>query len=280
LNLHPTAQQELISFFDKLGEKNQIVYSTHSPFLVDGTHLERVRPVTEDETGHSNVTIGYWPKDRETIFPLQAAAGYAMIQGLFKHAKNVLVEGISDYYYLHALSLQCLAKSRVALPGDVYITPCGGTKNVGPIASLFLGQEVRAVVLLDSDDAARTRRDVLTKELYAKHTDSIIMLDEVLGMSGQDVEIEDVVGEAMILPVLNSLLSKPLSLTATDKNGRSLPDAIKAAAVRMKIELPEHWKPTVAAKLVSDWAKNQTILPDAILDKAEAIFKSIKDRYA
>jgi hypothetical protein len=75
MHLHPTAQQELISFFETLSKKNQLVYSTHSPFLIDGEHLHRVRPVTEDETGHSHVSVETWPKDRETIFPLQAAAG-------------------------------------------------------------------------------------------------------------------------------------------------------------------------------------------------------------
>jgi energy-coupling factor transporter ATP-binding protein EcfA2 len=71
LHLHPTAQQELIAFFEELSQKNQLVYSTHSPFLIDGQHLHRVRPVTEDETGHSRISVGSWPKDRETIFPLQ-----------------------------------------------------------------------------------------------------------------------------------------------------------------------------------------------------------------
>ena len=169
LHLHPTAQQELIAFFEKLSETNQLAYTTHSPFLIDGEHLHRVRPVTEDDTGHSRITTETWPKDRETIFPLQAAAGYAMIRGLFQHRKNVLVEGMSDFYYLHALSQQCTKSGRPALPDDIYITPCGGTKHVGHFASMFLGHEVRPLVLLDGDDAGRVRRNALMKELYVDH---------------------------------------------------------------------------------------------------------------
>ncbi len=100
LHLHPTAQQELIAFFETLAENNPLIYTTHSPFLIDGEHIHRIRPVTEDETGHSRISADGWPKDRETIFPLQAAAGYAMVRGLFQHKKNVLVEGMSDYLYL------------------------------------------------------------------------------------------------------------------------------------------------------------------------------------
>ncbi len=131
LHLHPTAQQELIAFFETLAKDNPLIYTTHSPFLIDGEHIHRVRPVTEDETGQSRISVDSWPKDRETIFPLQAAAGYAMVRGLFQHKKNVLVEGMSDYLYLHALNLNCHSLGRQGLPDDIYITPCGGTKLVG-----------------------------------------------------------------------------------------------------------------------------------------------------
>ena len=206
LHLHPTAQQELISFFEKLSETNQLAYTTHSPFLIDGEHLHRVRPVTEDDTGHSRITAEEWPRDRETIFPLQAAAGYAMIRGLFQHRKNVLVEGMSDFYYLHALSHQCAMTGRPSLSGDAYITPCGGTKYVGNMASLFLGQEVRPLVLLDGDDAGRVRRDALMRELYVGHDSNVLMLDDVLNRAGQEVEIEDILGEEVLLAGFNAVL--------------------------------------------------------------------------
>jgi predicted ATP-dependent endonuclease of OLD family len=98
LHLHPTAQQELITFFDELAKRNTLIYTTHSPFLIDGEHIERVRPVTEDASGHSTISIDGWPKDRDTIFPLQAAAGYALVRGLFQHHKNVLMEGMPVYF--------------------------------------------------------------------------------------------------------------------------------------------------------------------------------------
>ncbi len=194
----------MIKFFDKLSDTNQLAYTTHSPFLIDGERLHRVRPVTEDVTGHARITAETWPKDRETIFPLQAAAGYAMIRGLFQHRKNVLVEGMSDFYYLQALSQQCSKSGRKALPDDIYITPCGGTKHVGHFASMFLGHEVRPLILLDGDDAGRARQDALIKELYVDHNSNIVMLDEVLNRPGQEVEIEDILGETLADEVLDN----------------------------------------------------------------------------
>ena len=140
LNLHPTAQQELLDFFEELSQTNQLAYTTHSPFLIDGEHLQRVRPVLEEESGHSKVTSGWWPSDRDTIFPLQAAAGYAMIQGLLQHQKNLLVEGMSDFYYLQALSAQCARTGRQALPDEIYLglPTCGSMPRLPAATRLRL----------------------------------------------------------------------------------------------------------------------------------------------
>ncbi len=279
LHLHPTAQQGLIAFFEKLTEKSQLAYTTHSPFLIDGEHLHRIRPVTEDDTGHSRITAETWPEDRETIFPLQAAAGYAMIRGLFQHRKNVLVEGMTDFYYLQALSQQCAKSGRMSLPDDIYITPCGGTKQVGHLASLFLSHKVRPVVLLDGDDAGRVRRDALIKKLYVDHNSSIVMLDDVLNRPGQEVEIEDILGEALIIPGLQAVLGKALQLDQGDRSVGSLPDQIKAAAKRQAISLPTGWKVLVSLNLVSSWAKKGTTLADEILDNAEFLFSALNESF-
>ena len=279
LHLHPTAQQGLIAFFEKLAENNQLIYTTHSPFLIDGEHLHRVRPVTEDNTGHSHISVETWPNDRETIFPLQAAAGYAMVRGLFQHKKNLLVEGMSDYYYIHALAQQCSSTGRQSLPDDIYITPCGGTKNVGYIASLFLGQEVRPLVLLVGDDAGRARRDALIKELYAENLPAIIMLDEALQRSGDAVEIEDILGEVDLLLGVNIVLGQKLKLSNADRGAGSLPDQIKASANRHGIALPDGWKASVAIQLVSDWAIQKTQLTDDVLNRAALLFTDIQLRF-
>ena len=278
LHLHPTAQQELIAFFEELSQKNQLVYSTHSPFLIDGEHLHRVRPVTEDETGHSRISVGSWPKDRETIFPLQAAAGYAMVRGLFQHAKNVLVEGMSEYFYLNFLSLLCRASGRAALPEDIYVTPCGGTSMVAKIAALFLGQQVRPVVLLDGDQAARIQRDNLMKELYVGHDKQILMLDSILGVA--NCEIEDLLGEAVILPVLNTILPQPLVITGADRVNTGVVKHIKAAGARLGISLPEGWKAETARLLATEWSlKKPDDLSAAVLDRAATLFGEISTRF-
>jgi hypothetical protein len=279
LHLHPTAQQELIGFFEELSAKNQLLYTTHSPFLIDGDHLHRVRPVVEDESGHSKIhPAGEWPKDRDTIFPLQAAAGYAMVRGLFQHARNLLVEGISEYLYLHVLKLLCRASGRTSLPEDIYITPCGGVPMVTKIAALFLGQNVRPVVLFDGGQAAMIQRNNLTRNLYAGHDQQIVMLDAVLGAPG--CEIEDLLGEDVVLRALNSILPRKIPITDADRAKGGVVKRIEAAAARLGIDLPDGWKPETARLIAAEWSvKNPEDVPAEVLDRAANLFAEINKRF-
>lgn len=279
LHLHPTAQQELIAFLETLSQKNQLAYTTHSPFMIDGEHLHRVRPVSEDDTGHSRVAADAWPPDPETIFTLQAAAGYAMIRGLFRHRKSVLVEGMSDFYYLQMLSQQCARTGRTALPDDICITPCGGAKNIGHVASLFLARDIRPQVLLDGEDAGRVRRDALMKELYVRHGSDVMMLDTVLNRPGQKVAIEDILGEEVLAAALEGVLARPLALAKTDEPAASLPSRIEAAAKRQGLALPDGWRAAAALHLASSWAKDGMALDDGVLDTAASLFSALADRF-
>ena len=190
---------------------------------------------------------------------------------------TVLVEGMSDYLYLHGLNLYCRALGRPALPDDIYITPCGGTKLVGHLASLFLGQEVRPVVLLDGDDAGRVRRDALMKELYTGREKAVLMLSDVLGQ--EECETEDILGESLLLSTLNAFVTGKITLKDDRKRG-SVVDHIKSAALRHNVELPEGWKAEVARRIVVAWSTaDPKDIPVEILDRAEALFKELNQRF-
>ena len=201
-----------------------------------------------------------------------------MVRGLFQHKKNVLVEGMSDYLYLHALNLHCHSLGRQGLPDDIYITPCGGAKLVGHVASLFLGQKVRPVVLLDGDDAGRARRDALMKELYAGYEKAVLMLSDVLGQ--EECEIEDIIGEATILPVLKEVAEKKITLNQDDRSKGSLVAQIKSAAERHRAELPDGWKPEVARRIVVRWSTTDPMdMQTEIVDRAEVLFTELTKRF-
>jgi predicted ATP-dependent endonuclease of OLD family len=95
LGLHARAQKDLLRFIDqRLSKKCQVIYSTHSPFMVQPGNLERVR-LAEDRGRNVGATItdNVLSTDRDTLFPLQGALGYDMAQHLFIAPHNLVVEG-------------------------------------------------------------------------------------------------------------------------------------------------------------------------------------------
>ena len=82
LGLHARAQADFLKFIDeRLSKRCQVVYSTHSPFMVQPGKLERVRLVQDGGRAvGSRVTDNVLSPDRDTLFPLQGALGYDMVQ--------------------------------------------------------------------------------------------------------------------------------------------------------------------------------------------------------
>lgn len=194
LQFHGTAQQKVVKFLRKLSEKNQLLYTTHSAFMIDADHLEDVKIVTEDERdfGSTKVSDDLWPDDKDALFPLQAGLGYTMAQTLFFSKRQLVVEGITDYFYLKAVGNFLKSQSRTNLADPVAITPVGGAKNIARMASLLHANDVRLVTLLDGDDAGVAARNKLQQTLF-----DVVVMDEFAMKS--KAEIEDMFEEEFYL---------------------------------------------------------------------------------
>lgn len=108
LSLHASAQNDLLRFIDeKLAPEYQVIYTTHSPFMIDSLKLNEVRTVydTQNPKIGSVVSDAVEERDSDTLFPLQAALGYTIAQNLYVSPNNLLVEGISDLVYLNHFPL-------------------------------------------------------------------------------------------------------------------------------------------------------------------------------
>ena len=193
LHLHIRAQQKLLGFFQRIATDNQLVYSTHSPFMVDPDHLDNVRTVylAEDPTtkrSYTKVAAGAEPEgDADTFLPLQAAFGYELAQTLFIGKKVLIVEGITDYWLLKAISALLGASGRGSLPEDLAVLFAGGTSHVVPLVSLFARpdrKDKRLVVLLDADKAGLNKATQLRRDLLPGGNAVALMSDpDLLGVA-------------------------------------------------------------------------------------------------
>lgn len=192
LSLHASAQSDLLRFIDeKLAPEYQVIYTTHSPFMIDSLKLNEVRTVydTQNPKVGSVVSDAVEEKDSDTLFPLQAALGYTIAQNLYVSPNNLLVEGISDLVYLNHFSSALKALGREGLSDDVTIVPVGGADKIATFISLMRGNELSTVCLLDTftDQRAETRlKKMVEQKIIADK--KIIYYHSVLERSFADIE--------------------------------------------------------------------------------------------
>jgi energy-coupling factor transporter ATP-binding protein EcfA2 len=239
LSLHGTAQADLLRYMrEKLASKYQVIYTTHSPFMVDASDLLSVRTV-EDQTGEQGQIIGtrvgddVLSTDAETLFPIRAALGYDITQTLFVGEHSLLVEGPSDLLMLRWASEELTARGRPALDHRWTITPCGGVRKVGSFLSLFGAQKLHIAVLVDyahgdKGSVRSLREDGLLRDGHVLTADMFV--------DGQDeADIEDLLGRRLYIEVVN----KAYGLSSTQRL-----KAAKAADApdRVVKEVEDHFK--------------------------------------
>lgn len=269
LHLHGTAQQKIVEFLEKLSKQNQLLYSTHSPFMVDPDHLERVRVVYEDTNGNAKVSEDVWPRDEDSLFPLQAGLGYALAQTLFYSKRQVVVEGLSDYWLLKAVNDLLSRKKMKYLREDAIIVPCGGVSRLLPLASMLLGHEVKLAIVLDGDEPGRQKGKEVQSRLLLK----CLFLSDFT--KKEEAEIEDLFPEKLYLDavcVAYPEIKRPLEFSQEENNIQCISKRVKAMFERKNLAF-EKWRP---ARVILDWINEKPgEVSDETLTKFESIFDEV-----
>ena len=223
LGLHARAQRDFLRYIEEqLAGVCQVIYTTHSPFMVQPKHLQRVRLVEDrGRKKGAKVTSDALSSDPDTVFPLQGALGYDLAQNLFVGPYNLIVEGTSDFTYLQLISDHLRANSMVGLDERCTIVPVGGAGQIATFAAL-LGSRVDATVLIDSAKQGNQRLQRLVEQGVLKKS-RVIGIGEITGTTEADVEDMFEIDE--YLDLFNQAFSKSYSvsdLTGSDPIVRRL----------------------------------------------------------
>jgi predicted ATP-dependent endonuclease of OLD family len=209
LGLHAKAQGDFLRFIEeRLAPRHQVIYTTHSPFMIQPGKLERVRLVedTGQEAG-AKVSKDVMTTDPDTLFPLQGALGYDIAQHLFIREHNLVVEGTSDFTYLTVISDFLKSKTGWAYLDERWsVVPVGGADYIPSFVAL-LGNYLDVTVLVDSQKAGHQRLINLASQGYL-HKKRIVTIGEVLGRKLSD--IEDVFTIEDYLRIYNKAFGKNL----------------------------------------------------------------------
>lgn len=177
LSLHAKAQRDLLRYFEtELKPHHQLIYTTHSPFMVDPARFDRVRIVQdldiEDNSDHdvenqegTKVITEVLSATPDSLFPLQGALGYEIHQTLFVGPNSLVVEGVSDLLYLQVMSGFLQERNESGLSEKWTITPVGGLDKVPAFVALFGAQaKMNVAALLDFQRKDRQKIQNLFKE--------------------------------------------------------------------------------------------------------------------
>lgn len=292
LTLHGKAQADLLRYFAaKLEPEYQVIFSTHSPFMVPHERMSASR-IVEDRvvqlrpgvpsTEGTKVREDYLAVDPDTLFPLQGALGYDITQTLFVGKNTLLVEGPGDVLLLQILSNELKRRRRAHLDTRWTMCPAGGIDKIQSFVALFAGNQLSIGALTDYGVGDKRKIENL-RNLQTLGADRVITFAEVLQRDEADVEdVFDaslycrIVSAALELKAKESLTMEKLSAAAP--NVTRLVKQMEAACRLLPPETMEfdHFLPAAwlaqNSQILS--AKDDATVTET-LDRAEAVFAKV-----
>jgi len=194
--LHSIAQEELLSLlYDLSTRDNQVIYTTHSPAMINFDKIQNIRAIEKDDNGNSCIynKISEFPisskSKYETITPIINAMGYKMKYNIGINSKkfNLIVEGITDYLYLQSYI-------NIKKIKDYNIIASTGADNIPAISSILYGWGCQFIIVLDNDNKGRSVYDSINSS-DMPYKDKIIFVNGKKYTKNLDEEIEDIFSE-------------------------------------------------------------------------------------
>ncbi|MCY1152616.1 MAG: AAA family ATPase [Sphaerochaetaceae bacterium] len=154
VSLHINAQENLLNYFHHLTQNNQIVYATHSPYMISNSKINigDIRLIVKNN-GYTHIynspqSYKMVGNRSDTLAPIIECIGMNLNDtiGPSLNKINLITEGISDYYYINALA------NVLELDLNKYnIIPSSGATNVKNLCSIFLGWGCKFLAIFDYD---------------------------------------------------------------------------------------------------------------------------------
>ena len=276
LNLHAEAQADLLKYIDKeLLPRYQVIYTTHSPFMIESDKLDEVRTVydSNDSKVGSIISNALEEKDQGTLFPLQAALGYNLAQNLYISDKNLLVEGVADLMFLTVMSGILKENNREGLNEDITIVPVGGLDKVATFISLLRGNDLNMVCLLDTfiDQKGKKRLEDLIKDKIIKEK-QIKFFDQYIDRLNI-AEIEDMFEIEEYLKLFNEEFSKDYTSISKEEIDINKPIIPQINHIIQKNRF-NHYRPS---RYLTSLCVGKDYFSESTLARFEALFKDINN---
>lgn len=274
--LHPMAQKDLSLFFNELSHKNQLIYTTHSPFLVDAMNITQTKVVYFEEDGITKVSDDLQINKniaKKSIYPINSAIGLTISDTMLIGCKPIIVEGVSDQIYLAFIKRTLMKARKFVSTDELIFMPVGGTKNIRPVVSIISGRDSELpFVIVDNDESGREKQKSLEKDLYNTEKEKILNIDEFTLKKITDAEIEDIMDAQEIEDAFNREFRYEDDFIYNSDDSNSIIKQIETFCETNNYILCEGWKVLVARRYMQKNRKPS----EELIKQWEKLFDKIK----
>jgi predicted ATP-dependent endonuclease of OLD family len=173
VSLHARAQEDVLKVFDDIREHIQIIYSTHSPHLIDVNKLYRVIAVQrahDDDMNSETVVLNarsLKTATADTLSPVYAMMGARLNQqDIIKSYNNVVVKDLATFYFLKAIVLLTGYSKK-----ECYFLPASGAASMPMIINILIGWGLEYIALNFGNEEERFVYNKLRKEIFDNNVD-------------------------------------------------------------------------------------------------------------
>jgi hypothetical protein len=173
VSLHARAQEDVLKVFDDIKDKIQVIYTTHSPHLVEINKLHRVLAVQRDDLDSmkSNTRIldplRLSSASPDTLTPLQSILGNPMAgEGFSSKGINLIVNDTGSFYMLNAIILL------TGFKGKLCVIPSTNVSSIPLLCNILMGWGMDFAVLIFENDEELEIAEMLSNSVYKADTDA------------------------------------------------------------------------------------------------------------
>ncbi|MEK6630485.1 MAG: AAA family ATPase [Acidobacteriota bacterium] len=288
LSLHARAQMDLMRFVrEQLLPAYQVIYTTHSPFMIDPGHLDGLRTVEDATTGDqvlgTKVGDRFLSSDPDTTFPIRAALAYDVARRAVVGTQTLLLDRPSDVLYLKWFARELQRQGREHLDPAWSLVPIGGLDSIAPFAALFASDSQKIAVLTDGLMTHPRRLEGLWERGVLQFGR---ILRPALYIDQEDAQVEDLLGRAIYRELVTGAFDlKESSVLAVDRPADA-PARLVAEVESYFASMPP-WAPKFdcfapASYLFENTATLRLALPDldVALDRFEKLFRDLNSMVA
>lgn len=208
VSLHARAQEDVLKVFEDIKDRIHVIYTTHSPHLVEINKLHRVLAIQRDDLDSLRSTTRVLDPlllssaTPDTLTPLQSILGNPMANEGFSSTKiNLIVNDTGSFYVLNAIILL------MGFRGRVCVVPSTNVSSIPLLCNILMGWGMDFAVLLFENDEEAHISELLKKSIFKTENES---RELIIRMPSEFLNSEDLLST---LDFKNHILSSREGIT-------------------------------------------------------------------